>query len=57
MLGVHPRQPRIEALTRILQPPEKVLPVSCIAISWPKEQKAPRTRLDPRCVHRETWQG
>jgi nitroreductase len=56
-LGVHPRQVRIEALTRILRLPDKVLPISCIAVGWPKEQKAARTRFDPSYVHRETWQG
>jgi len=54
-LGVHPRKPRIEALTRILHLPDKVLPVSCIAVGWPAEEKPLRTRFDPSYVHTETW--
>jgi nitroreductase len=54
-LGVHPRKPRIEALTRILRLPETVLPVSCIAIGWPAEAKPARTRFAPASVHNETW--
>jgi nitroreductase len=54
-LGVHPRQPRIEALTRILHFPEKILPVSCIAVGRPAEQQAPRTRFSPDYVHNESW--
>jgi nitroreductase len=54
-LGVHPRQPRIEALTKLLRLPEKVLPVSCIAVGWPAEEKPPRTRFEQRHIHHETW--
>jgi nitroreductase len=54
-LGVHPRQPRIEALTRILQLPDKVLPVSCVALGWPAEEQAARTRFNPDYVHEEKW--
>jgi nitroreductase len=54
-LGVHPRQPRIDALTKILQLPDKIVPVSGIALGWPAEQKPPRTRFEPGYVHRETW--
>jgi nitroreductase len=54
-LGVHPRQPRIDALSKLLRLPEGVLPVSCIAIGWPAEEKPARTRFEPSHVHRETW--
>ena len=54
-LGVHPRQPRIEALTKILHLPDKVVPVCCIAVGWPAEQKPPRTRLAPAYVHDDVW--
>ena len=54
-LGVHPRQPRIEALTKILELPDKVLPVCCIALGWPAEEQPARTRFEPSYVHRETW--
>jgi len=54
-LGVHPRQPRIEALTKILQLPDKIVPVSGIALGWPAEQPPPRTRFQASYVHQETW--
>ena len=54
-LGVHPRQPRIAALSKLLQLPETIVPVSCIALGWPAETKPPRTRLDASHVHAETW--
>jgi len=54
-LGVHPRQPRIEALSKILQLPDQILPVSCIALGWPAEQQSPRTRYQRAYVHREKW--
>lgn len=54
-LGVHPRQPRIDALTKILRLPEKILPVSCIALGWPAEKQPPRTRFSPAYVHDESW--
>jgi nitroreductase len=54
-LGVHPRPPRIEALTRILRLPEKIIPVSCIAVGWPDETQPARTRFKRAYVHDETW--
>ena len=54
-LGVHPRQPRVEALTKLLALPDKTLPISCIAVGWPAEQKSPRTRYQASHVHYETW--
>jgi nitroreductase len=54
-LGVHPRQARVEALTKLLALPDRILPISCIAIGWPSEQKSPRTRYQASHVHDETW--
>jgi nitroreductase len=54
-LGVHPRGPRIEHVRRVLSMPESVLPIACIAVGYPAETKAPRTRFDPRYVHYDRW--
>jgi nitroreductase len=54
-LGVHPREKRVAALREILRLPPSVLPVACVAIGWPGEQKEPRTRFRQEYVHRETW--
>lgn len=56
-LGVHPRPPRIAMLRAAFELPERVLPVSCIAIGWPAEEQEPRTRYDSGRVYRERWGG
>jgi nitroreductase len=54
-LGVHPRAERILHLRRTLAIPEPVLPIACIAVGYPGEHKAPRTRYDERLVHFDGW--
>ena len=54
-LGIHPRPPRIEAVSKILGLPANIVPVSGIAIGWPAEEKVARTRFDAKYVHKETW--
>ena len=54
-LGVHPREDRMAHLRQALGLPETVVPVAAIAVGWPAEQKAPRTRYDAAKVHDETW--
>jgi nitroreductase len=54
-LGVHPRQPRMDHLTRVLGLPASVVPVACIAIGYPAETAKPRTRYDQRYVHEDKW--
>ena len=54
-LGVHPREDRIRHLSAVLSLPADVLPVAAIALGWPVETPAPRTRYTEANVHRETW--
>ena len=54
-LGVHPREPRIQHLRRVLSSPESVLPIACIAAGYPAEQKVARTRFNARYVHYDRW--
>ncbi|MCX7721445.1 MAG: nitroreductase family protein [Verrucomicrobiae bacterium] len=54
-LGVHPREQRISRVREILGIPPQVIPVACIAIGKPGEQKPPRTRFNPAYVHYEKW--
>lgn len=54
-LGVHPREDRIRKLKEILSLPASVIPVSCISIGHPGEEKEPRTRFNPDYVHSEKW--
>jgi nitroreductase len=54
-LGVHPREQRMSALTKILTLPPSVIPVACIAIGHPGEAKEPRTRFNRDYVNSEKW--
>jgi len=54
-LGVHPRQERISHIVKVLSLPENVVPVACIALGYPAEQKEPRTRYNKSFVHFEKW--
>lgn len=54
-LGVHPRRARMDDMTRILGLPDHIVPVSCIAVGWPAEEKPARTRFDAAYVHHEKW--
>ncbi len=54
-LGVHPREQRIKSLKEILSLPASVIPIACIAIGHPGEQKEPRTRFNADYVRFERW--
>lgn len=54
-LGVHPRTDRIEGLSRILNVPDRIVPLAAIAIGYPAEDKPARTRFKPGKVVRESW--
>jgi len=56
-LGVHPREERIRAIRQLLSIPERVIPVSCVAVGWPGEAKEPRTRYQESYIHRGRWSG
>lgn len=54
-LGVHPRTERVAHLRALFGLPEHIVPVSVIALGWPAESPAPRTRYAEARVHRERW--
>lgn len=54
-LGIHPREDKIRNVKEILGLPNQVLPMSCISIGYPGEEKASRTRFNPEYVHWEKW--
>jgi nitroreductase len=54
-LGVHPRDDRVRHIRSLLNVPDGVIPISAIAIGWPAESPAPRTRYRAEAVHLETW--
>ena len=54
-LGVHPREDRIAHIRTLLHLPPAVLPISVIAVGWPKKTADARTRYKAELVHSETW--
>jgi nitroreductase len=54
-LGVHPREDRIRKVSDLLGLPRQVIPVACIALGQPGEQKEARTRYREAYVHRDRW--
>jgi nitroreductase len=54
-MGVHPRQPRMNAVKETLALPESIIPVACISVGHPAEVKEPRTRFNRAYVHFEKW--
>jgi nitroreductase len=54
-LGVHPREDRIAHIRSLFSIPDSVVPVCCIAVGYPDENKESRTRFNSSFVHNETW--
>lgn len=54
-LGVHPREERVAHLRTLFQLPPHILPVGILAVGYPDEEKAPRTRYTADRVHFEQW--
>ena len=54
-LGVHPRPARIAFMREALGIPESITPISGIAIGYPAEAKAARSRYDASRVHFDRW--
>ena len=50
-LGVHPRQPRIDALKQFFNLSDNFIPFCCIALGWPGEHPQARTKYDESAVH------
>jgi len=54
-LGIHPREDKIREVKAILGLPIQVLPMACVSIGHPGEEKESRTRFNPEYVHWEKW--
>lgn len=54
-LGMHPRQERIHGIRALFSLPANIIPMCGIALGWPAENPAPRTRFNPERVHLEKW--
>lgn len=54
-LGVHPRQERMEGIKQMFNLPDEIIPMCAIAIGWPAEEPAARTRYKEEYVHWGNW--
>jgi len=54
-LGVHPRPDRITGIRNLFSLPGNIIPMCGIALGWPAENPAPRTRFNPERIHLEKW--
>ncbi len=54
-LGIHPREERVTHTRSLFQLPGSIIPVSAVAVGWPAERPAARTRYRDAAVHRERW--
>jgi nitroreductase len=54
-LGVYPMEDRVTALKKLLNIPERVIPLAIIPIGYPAEVKEPNNRFDETRIHRNRW--
>lgn len=54
-LGIHPVKERVKGMKKLLNLPERVMPLSLIAMGHPAEEKPPADRYDEGKVHRNGW--
>jgi nitroreductase len=54
-LGVHPRQPRVEDVQRVLGIPDHVVPLSIVSVGFPGEKPKAVKRYAKSKVHYEKW--
>lgn len=54
-IGVHPGDERVRQVRTLFELPEHILPLSAVALGWPAEHPAARTRHRREAVHTETW--
>ena len=54
-LGIYPRKERMQALSKLLNLPETVRPITLIAIGKPAEKKSEENRFKPDRIHINNW--
>lgn len=54
-LGIHPREQRKAAIRKLFNIPDKIHPLSLIAVGYPNEKKSVSERYDPSKVHYNEW--
>lgn len=54
-LGIYGRPERMEGLTKLLNLPEHIIPISAIALGYPDETKGTPERFQPEKLHFNSW--
>jgi nitroreductase len=54
-LGVYPLKERITGMRRLLAIPDRILPLSVVAIGYPEERASKEDRYQPSRVHTNRW--
>jgi len=54
-LGIYPLKERITGMVKLLDFPERILPISLISIGYPAEKVPRENRYDPTRVHTNRW--
>ena len=55
-LGIHPRKKRVEALGKLLNLPDNIVPFCVIALGQPAESKPPGDNYDAERIHYDRWE-
>ena len=50
-LGIHPREERIEAVSKYFNLPENIIPVAAVSMGFKAETKEPQSRFDINKLH------
>jgi nitroreductase len=54
-IGIYPRQNRIDALCKLFNLPEHVVPFAVISVGYANEEKRQPNRFKQDRIHRENW--
>ncbi|GAG59187.1 unnamed protein product, partial [marine sediment metagenome] len=54
-LGIYPTEPRVTLTKKLLNLPERIIPISLISIGYPAEQRPRQDRYRADRVHYNQW--
>lgn len=54
-LGVYPREQRMKGISKLINLPEHILPISLISIGYPAEKISKPERFKPEKIHYNNW--
>ena len=54
-VALHPREDRVQAMQKLVQLPEPIIPFALIPIGHPAEKTDPEERFRPELIHLDKW--